>query len=156
MEFQVFISLFDHTKGRPGMNRKLTRDQRAILKDFCETYGFDEKQIGFDGASVEPIFDFDALSALSLRLCNLPKLSVTFDRFEGHFAFANVSVKLANGNEREFPACARMGELMPDGEPATEPVQLANLARSRALRIGLRAATFDPVKSHAAMKRGEN
>jgi len=138
------------------MKKQLTREQRALVKDFCDTYGFKEQQIGFDGASLDPIFDFDALSVLSLRLCNLPKLIVTFAGFEGNFAFANVRVQLTNGNEREFFASSQMGELMPDGSPVTSAVQMSNLARARALRVGLRAATFDPVKAHEAAKRGEN
>lgn len=137
--------------------RKLTRDQRAIMKEFCETYGFTPDQVGFDGESTTPIFDFDALSVLSLRLCNVPEIAVSFVGFEtANMATSSVRVRLANGAVREFFAVAQMGELMHNGEPVVDATQAANLSRGRALRVGLRAATFDPVKAHAAMKRGEN
>jgi len=139
------------------MNRKLNRDQRAILKDFCETYDFSENQIGFDSDSTTPIFDFDALSVLSLRLCNVPGIAVSFVGFENaNMATSSVTVRLANGAVREFFAVAQMGEHMHNGEPVVDAIQAVNLSRARALRVGLRAATFDPVKAHAAMKRGEN
>jgi hypothetical protein len=85
------------------MKKAPTREQRAIIKEFCDAYGFTEDQIGFDGASLDPIFDFDALSALSLRLCNLPRLKVSFVGFDNAgLATASVDVQLANGAEREF------------------------------------------------------
>ena len=41
--------------GRP---RTYSKEQRAIQKEFCDAYDFTPEQVGFDGPSLDPIFDF--------------------------------------------------------------------------------------------------
>src|SRR5688572_19861862 len=84
--------------------RTFSRDQRAIQKEFIEAYGFAPEQISFDGDSLDPIFDFDALALLSIRLCDLPNIETdlaTVDRLLG-MAKSHGSVTLPNGNTRKL------------------------------------------------------
>jgi hypothetical protein len=131
-------------------SRTLTKAQLTLQQEFIDAYGFKPEQIGFDGDSPEPIFDFDALSLLSMKLCDLPHVETDFgtvERLHG-LATARGIVTLPNGNVRKIFASASVGELMPDGEPIRDVNQAIQVARARAFRTILRAVGFDPVAAH--------
>jgi hypothetical protein len=134
--------------------RTYSRAQNAIQKEFCDAYGFAPAQVGFDGPSLDPIFDFDALALLSIKLCDLPTVETelaSVDRLAG-MAEARGIVVLPNGNTRKIFAVGLVGELMPDGEPIRDIQQAINVARARVLRVLLRAVGFDPVAAHKIFK----
>jgi len=141
---------------QPSRNqpRTYSREQRAIQKEFCEVYGFKPEQVGFDGNSLDPIFDYDALCLLSIRLCDIPDIFTelaSVDRLQG-LAQSRCSLTLPGGAMRRVFATALMGEAMPDGEPIRDISQAISVSRARALRVGLRAVGFDPIKAHQTFK----
>lgn len=130
--------------------RTYSVQQRAIQKEFIDAYNFAPEQVSFDGASLDPIFDFDALALLSMKLCDLPHIETdlgTVDRLLG-LATARGLVTLPNSNVRKIFATAMIGEVMPDGEGIKDINQAILVARARAFRNILRAVGFDPVSAH--------
>lgn len=137
--------------------RSYSKEQRAIQKEFIDAYSFAPEQISFDGESLDPIFDFDALALLSTKLCDLPQIDLglgSVDRSIG-LATAVGVVILPNGSCRKIFAAAQVGEEMPDGEPIKDINQAINIARARALRNILRAVGFNPVRAHRVFTDSE-
>ncbi len=133
-------------------SRTYSKEQRAIQKEFCDTYKFKPEQIGFDGNSLEPIFDYDALAVLSIKLCNLPVISVDFgtlDRLNG-LATSRGIIELPSGASRKTFGSAMVGEQMPNGERIDDIHQAVTVSRARALRHVLRSVGFDPLIAHRA------
>ena len=137
-------------------DRRLTREQRSTVMEFCKTYGFTSDQIGFDGREPDPIFDFDSLSVLSVELCDVPHIEVSMGAFDFtlNLAVADGFARLRNGNTRKIFGSAFIGEILHDGSMINSNREAINIARARALRAILRTVGFDPVKSHEAAKRG--
>jgi hypothetical protein len=138
------------TRHTSASERTYSVAQRAIQKEFIDAYNFASEQISFDGAALDPIFDFDALSFLSLTLSNLPSLNVQFHDFRHDIGLATsqVVVNLPGRGMRTMFAGAMLGEFLHDGSEVATLMQAVNLSRARALRIGLRAVNFDPLKAH--------
>lgn len=132
--------------------------QDALRKEFCDAYNFAPEQIGFDGDSLDPIFDFDALSVLSTRLCNLPHIAVDMGDINQAIGIATATgyAVLANGNTRKIFGSAVLNEPMHNGEPIKDIHQAVKVARARALRTILRAVGFDPVEAHRGFKKTGN
>ncbi len=148
-------AITNDTQRPPTTARKvLTLQQETVAREFIEKYGLEPKQISFDGEREEPIFDFDALSILSLRLSDIPEIRVEpgdFNNAAG-IATANCRILLADGRVREVYGSCLVGELMYDGSEVTDINQALKIAQARALRNGLRAVAFDPVRAHNLAK----
>ncbi len=137
-----------------GAPKFLSLSQEQIVSEFVETYGLDRKQISFDGNGIDPIFDFDALSILSLALSDIPTIRVTpgdFNNLAG-LATADCFVQLRDERSRSVYGHALIGETLHDDKVVEDMSQALYLARGRALRAGLRAVGFDPVRAHQAAK----
>ncbi len=130
----------------------LTKAQLELQREFCRDYGFNPNQISFDGD--EPIFDFDALSVLSMRLCDLPDIHIDLSQVNAQLGLATSTglVVLPGGKTRKTFAAAIVHEEMPDGNPIRDMGQAIAVSRARALRIVLRAVGFDPVAAHKVFK----
>lgn len=131
-----------------------SRAQQKLREEFCNAYGLKPEQISFDGS--EPIFDFDALSLLANTLADIPGIKVGLKKFDEATKLAEsfCEMVLHGRRTREFFGVALIGEQMHDGTVITGTVQAVNVSRARALRIGLRAIGFDPMKFHDARKAG--
>jgi len=143
---------------RPNKPRTYSREQRAIQKEFCDAYGFHPEQVAFDSNSLDPIFDYDALCVLSVKLCDLPDVEVTL-RTVNHgtgIATSAGTAVLNNGNRRSVFGAAMVNEVMPDGEKIPDLSQAISISRARALRSILRAVGFDPVAAHRSFQRTGN
>lgn len=143
------------TNGRsPRPSKGLTKAQLALQKEFCGDYGLAPEQISFDGN--EPIFDFDSLNILANTLARIPGIEVGLEKFIEANKLAESFCQLTlNGRiTRKFFGCSQIGEQMHDGTIITGTIQAINVSRARALRVGLRAVGFDPVKFHEARKAG--
>lgn len=137
--------------------RTHSREQRAIQKEFCDAYGFAPEQVSFEGKSLDPIFDFDALSMLSAKLCNLPHVEAAFGAVHPMgLATCTGYAVLPNGNTRKIFASAVVGEKMPDGEEIRDIHQAITISRARAFRMILRHVGFDPVAAHRSFKKTGN
>lgn len=138
------------------MDREKRRAQAALRKEFCHAYDFKPEQIGFDSEnSLEPIFDFDALSVLSARLCNLPHVAVELGDVNANTGIATSTgyAVLANSNSRKIFGIAQVGEVLHDGGKVETIRQAVVLSRARAMRTIHRMVGFDPVKAHQEFKR---
>jgi hypothetical protein len=138
--------------------RTYSAKQNALQTEFIDAYGFDAKQISFDGDSLDPIFDFDALALLSIRLCDLPFVGVTFDKVDHALQMVSSTGRavLKNENVREIFGSAFLGEVMHDGSTIDSWRQAVNVSRSRTLRTILRAVGFDAVAAHRSFKKTGN
>lgn len=145
-----------HSTGRRG--RTYAQEQQEMRKEFMDAYGFEAGQIGFDGNSLDPIFDFDALSLLSARLCNLPLVAVEMGDVNQALGLAtsNGYAELQSGNTRKIYGSAIIGEEMHDGRKIKDIHQAVRVSRARALRTILRAVGFDPVAAHRSFKKTGN
>jgi hypothetical protein len=134
----------------------IAQQQQALRCEFCDDYGLKPQQISFEGQSVEPIFDFDALSLLVNALTDIPAIKVGLAKFDDVLKLSESScyVKLPNGRTREYSGFARIGERLHDGSIIGDDILCINVSRARALRVGVRAVGFDPVKFHNARKEG--
>jgi hypothetical protein len=140
----------------PNQQKKkiLTLVQEQMVREFTDTYRIKRDQISFDGESLDPIFDYDALSLLALELSDIPKIKVENGDFNPSVGLATAvcTVTLIDGRERETFASAMVGEVLFDGTVIEDLGSALNMTRSRALRIGLRSVGFDPVVAHEQRK----
>jgi hypothetical protein len=138
-------------------NAKIATRNSKLVAEFCAAYGLAPEQISFDGA--EPIFDFDALNILANMLARVPDITVGLQKFHDggrdRIAESFCQMTLNGRMTRKFPGVAMIGETMHDGRVITGEIQAINVSRARALRCGLRAIGFDPVKFHEARKAGQ-
>jgi hypothetical protein len=132
--------------------------QEEIIRQFTEAYGLDRKQISFAPNSSEPIFDFEALSTLSLVLGDIPNIRVEPGDFNNAAGIATAMcwVSLNDNRTREVFGNCLVGEILHDGSPVEHIGQALNTARARALRNGLRAVGFDPVRAHNQKNKEQN
>jgi hypothetical protein len=128
----------------------LTLAQEQLVREFTESYEIDREQISFAGEDLYPIFDFDALSTLSLVLSDIPSISVEPGDFNPAVGLATAicKVTLKDGRSREVYGHAMVGEEIYDGTRVADLGAAMIMARSRALRTGLRSVSFDPVRAH--------
>lgn len=135
----------------------LTLQQEEIVREFTEAYGLDRSQISFEGERPSPIFDFDALSTLSLALSDIPDIRVEpgdFNHIAG-LTTANCRITLRDGRAREVYGNCLVGEVMHDGSIVEDIGQALNISRARALRNGLRAVGFDAYRAHNRAKTNQ-
>jgi hypothetical protein len=127
-----------------------TLKQEEMAREFMEAYGLARKQISFDGVSEQPIFDFDALSILSLKLTDIPDIRVEPGDFHNAAGIATAicRITLRDGRTREVYGNCLVGEVMHDDSEGSDIGQALKIAQARALRTGLRAVGFDPVRAH--------
>jgi hypothetical protein len=133
------------------------RAQQKLRDEYCEAYGFTRDQIGFDGASLDPIFDFDALSVLANMLADIPAINVGLEKFDEakQMAESFCEITLHGNRTRKIFGVAIIGEVLHDLTKLDTMRKAIEVSRSRALRVGLRAVGFDPVKAHEQRKQGK-
>jgi hypothetical protein len=145
--------------GAPHRPRQWTLEQEQLAREFKQHYGIEASQIGFETDRPDPIFDYDALSVLSLALTdeivNMSTEPVGSNEVTGVVMMKCV-VTLRDGRTREPIGTAALGEVMPGGGEIADFKQALDVAQARAVRKGLRAVGFDPVKAHQKRMRGED
>jgi hypothetical protein len=148
---QFYTPLHQHAK-----QANWSLDQEAIAREFVEKYDLKPSQIGFAKDSTEPIFDFEALNLLALVLADIPALAVEAGDFNAvaGIATAICTITLKNDVERTMFGSCVINEELHDGSTVTDIGMALDVARSRALRTGLRAVGFDPVRAHRVAKDG--
>lgn len=129
--------------------RLLTPAQEQLVREFTEIYGLERSQISFDSDRPDPIFDFDALSLLSVKLSDIKAIRVVpCEVLITGLAASSCEVKLPDGRTRDFFGSALLGEVMPDGGTVDDIKQALDISQARSLRKGLRAVGWDPVRAH--------
>lgn len=130
--------------------RNLSYEQSSLVKEFTETYDLDESQISFEGESLEPIFDYEALNALRLALTDIRHIEPSIE--ERNEAQGIVTVKcqvvLSDGRSASALESAMIGETMPNGRAIESLRQAQNVAQARALRRGIRSVGVNLLRAH--------
>lgn len=148
----------ENINGAQPPPRRWTLEQEHLAREFEKYYGIEPRQIAFESERLEPIFDYDALSVLSLvlapQIVNMETEPVNAPTQPGVVMMKCV-VTLDDGKSRAPIGSATIGEPMPGGGTIEDFKQALDVAQSRAVRKGLRAVAFDPLKMHQKKMRGE-
>lgn len=130
--------------------RLFTTEQMTLVKEFEAFYGIDESQISFDGDDPNPIFDYAAVSHLSLRLTDIEDIEcwiVSRDPRDNR-STAKCKVTLPDGRTRSVEGSAAIDEILYDTEKINTWSVADSTAQSRASRLGIRAVGINLVKAH--------
>jgi hypothetical protein len=130
--------------------KTFTLEQSNLVKDFIELYGLSEEQISFDGETIEPIFDFEALCVLREKLTRFQSVDTSKTLFnqETNEAECVCTIITQNNLPVSVSDFAQIGEMMPDGKRIENSMQAKRVARARAMRSGIRAAGVNLLKAH--------
>jgi len=130
--------------------RTLTHTQHEIVKELTEMHGLDPAQISFEGNDPTPIFDFEAVCLLSLKLTDIQDITCEIsDRdLESQIVTARCSVRLPDGRTRVSQDSARMYEPFADGGTIDSLRMADNVAQARAVRRGIRSVGINLWHAH--------
>lgn len=132
--------------------KTFTSAQRPIVAELCETHGLEASQISFDGDSIVPIFDYEAVSALSLKLTDIQTLDCEItNRNQKHrtTAVASCTTILPDGRTRIVEDSAAIGEIVA-GKTLTTIREADGVAQNRASRRGIRSVGINLWNAHKA------
>lgn len=133
------------------MSRKYTPEQARIVKELCGLHNLDESQISFDGTELTPIFDYEAVCALSLRLTDIHSIDCWISDHgtaDSEMVTAKCKVTIPDGRSRTCEANAQLLERLGDGN-LIETHQMAEaIARARAVRLGIRSVGVNLWNAH--------
>jgi len=127
-----------------------TTEQIALLKELTETHGLDVSQISFEGKDATPIFDYEAVCALSLKLTDIKSIEsqLTGSNAEEESVSAICTVTLPDGRTRSVEDSACLHEKFGDGK-VIDSIRLAGLvAQARAVRRGIRSVGVNLFRAH--------
>lgn len=128
----------------------ISEEQKTDIRNqFQQLYDIDPDQISF-GDDGLPIFDYEAVSLLALRLTDLKSIHTVTDKIdvEDGIVTATCTVELPDGRTRTTSASSQRGETIGSGETARTLLITEAVANARAARRGLRAAGINLWKAH--------
>jgi hypothetical protein len=131
-----------------------TKQQLDIISDLCQTHGLQPDQISFEGEDLNPIFDYEANSLLSLKLTDIKTLDcaqISRDRIEGR-STCHCIVELQDGRTRVVSDSAAITDRMHDGTAISTVRQADSVARARASRLGIRSVGINLYNAHKRFK----
>lgn len=139
--------------------KTFTSDQLAIVNELCSVHGLDPSQISFEGEALNPIFDYEAVCALSLKLTDIKSIDCEVKRTDPMrhtLSIAVCTVVLPDGRTRTVEDSAELGEKLGNGETIETQRDADNMAQNRAVRRGIRSVGVNLWNAHKAfMKTGE-
>lgn len=139
-----------------NLPKNLTADQQQLVKELTETHGLDASQISFEGEELNPIFDYEALSLLSLKLTDIQDIDVSIVDRSDQVVTARCIVQLSDNRTRRVEDTAHLGEILADGSRVESDRLAEHLAMSRATRRGIRAVGVNLFNAHKKfMETGE-
>lgn len=132
----------------------LTRDQHDIVGELVQVHGLDPKQISFEGDDATPIFDFEAVCLLSLKLTDIKNIAceITNRDFDSQIVTARCTVELPDGRTRVCEDSARLHEQIGDGGVIDNLRMADNVAQARAVRRGIRSVGINLWNAHKKFK----
>jgi hypothetical protein len=130
--------------------RTLTHQQHITIAELSEMHGLDPTQISFEGDDITPIFDFEAVCLLSLKLTDIREIAceITNRDFDSQIVTARCSVRLPDGRTRVCEDSARMHEQIGDGGTIDTLRMADNVAQARAVRRGIRSVGINLWHAH--------
>lgn len=136
---------------------KLTPEQTEIVRELCDTHGLDPSQISFDDDGRTPIFDYEAVSALSLKLTDIKSIDCSVpdrERLDRRVAVAVCTVILPDGRTRTVEDACVIGEENPATRCGVMTLREAEgLAQNRAVRRGIRSVGINLWNAHRTFKQ---
>jgi hypothetical protein len=134
--------------------RTLTHEQHEIVSELSQMHGLDPTQISFEGEDLTPIFDFEAVCLLSLKLTDIREIAceITNRDFDSQIVTARCSVRLPDGRTRVCEDSARMHETIGDGGTIDSLRMADNVAQARAVRRGIRSVGINLWHAHKKFK----
>jgi len=139
--------------------KTFTPDQRQIVNELCTTHGLAPEQISFDGDALNPIFDYEAACALSLKLTDIASIETKVkdrDPMRHQQAVAVCTVTLPDGRTRTVEDSAEIGEEYAPGLSIETRRDADGMAQNRAVRRGIRSVGINLYNAHKAfMQTGE-
>lgn len=133
----------------------LTLEQQSIVHDYVESHGLDASQISFEGHDTKPIFDYEAVNALSLKVTDIKDIECEISErdFESEIVTARCIVTLPDGRTRTSEDSARVGDPYGDRK-IVDSIRLAEqLAQTRAVRRGVRSVGINLHRAHEQWKK---
>lgn len=134
--------------------RTLTHEQHEIVSELSTMHGLDPTQISFEGEDLTPIFDFEAVCLLSLKLTDIREIAceITNRDYDSQIVTARCSVRLPDGRTRVCEDSARMHETIGDGGTIDSLRMADNVAQARAVRRGIRSVGINLWHAHKKFK----
>lgn len=139
-------------------NRNTTRkilnaEQEKVRNEFVEMHNLDISQISFEGDSPKPIFDYEAINTLSLRLTDIQDIQPTRVEETGSTITVYCAVTLPDGRTRGAFGSCEIGETLYDDETIGSRKLAEATAMSRAFRRGIRSVGINLVRAHEEWKK---
>lgn len=131
--------------------KTFTPAQQSIVAELCLTHDLDPSQISFDGDALVPIFDYEAVSSLSLRVTDIKDIDVYIsERDDTGRSTAKCTVTLPSGQTRSVEDSAELGEVTGSGRKIETIRDADGIAQNRASRRGIRSVGVNLYNAHKA------
>jgi hypothetical protein len=132
------------------MKQILSPDQKKLVLEFDAHHGIDPNQISFKGDSLEPIFDYKALSVLRLKLTDIVDMHASIEERDHATGLvtARCTATLPSSRSVSDLGTAYVGETLGNGMVVANMIEAQNVALARALRRAIRAAGVNLLKAH--------
>lgn len=135
--------------------KTFTEFQQPVVNELCEMHGLSPEQISFDGDALIPIFDYEANSALSVKLTDIKVLDVEIKERtamqDPATSYAVCTVVLPDGVTRSVEDSASIGEEIAGFKVETRR-DAEGLAQNRASRRGIRSVGVNLWNAHKLFK----
>jgi len=138
-----------------NQQRSFTAVQHGIIQELTNAHGLEISQIGFEGDDTTPIFDFEAVCLLSLKLTDIQEIrcEITDRDADSEIVTARCSVTLPDSRMRVCEDSAKLGEIIGDGK-TIDTMRFADMvAQSRAVRRGIRSVGINLFHAHNRFMR---
>lgn len=129
--------------------------QQLIIDELVRVHGLDPSQISFDGNDLTPIFDYEAVSTLTLKLTDIQDIECWIvDRSfnAGKASTAKCRITLPDGRTRTVEETVEVGEVV-NGRTLETSRDTDGMAQNRAVRRGIRSVGINLWRAHQAFMR---
>jgi hypothetical protein len=131
----------------------LTAEQLKIQQELCETYDeLTPENISFDKDDPTPMFDYEAISLLSVKLTDIQDIDCQVIQRDDTRVTVKCRVTLPDGRTRGVEHSGQLGEILPGGKTVDTMSLAEAVARSRAARLGIRSVGVNLFKAHKKFK----
>jgi hypothetical protein len=141
-------------------SQPLTEEQRRIIAELVQVHGLDPSQISFDGFDSTPIFDYEAVSTLTLKLTDIQHLDAIIlgrtieeiNSFPTSVCKASCLVTLPDGRTRSVEETAYVGEVV-NGRTLETTRDATAWLRTVQFAAGSAASAINLWRAHQAFMR---
>lgn len=139
------------------MNQKLfTAEQLSLVQELCDTHDLQPEQISFEGNDLNPIFDYEAACALSVKLTDIQHINAQVTERETVdgvlMSTALGTATLPDGRSRTIEDSAFVGETIGNGKTLATVRDADSMAQNRAVRRAIRSVGVNLYNAHKKFK----